>query len=233
MSIPFLAPSRWGIKLIKALFLETTTAQSRRCSHRPSGAIIFTIPAELHLQPCAGYFIEAPPPGPLVGSDPRSERRIVQWRWLQTDRRLPHQCNSPESTATGRRHRGNRRGSHPSYCDTPEVQTRARTTDGKDELRGNVSSHRCHAVQLTLFANGIAERWVGSCRRELLDHVIALNERHLRRLLSGYVSYYHDDRTHLWLRKETPSRRARSTATNRVISHARLGGLHHRSDYAA
>jgi putative transposase len=37
--------------------------------------------------------------------------------------------------------------------------------------------------------NGIAERWVGSCRRELLDHVIALNERHLRRLL-GYVSYY-------------------------------------------
>src|SRR6516225_2916940 len=32
--------------------------------------------------------------------------------------------------------------------------------------------------------NGIAERWVGSCRRDLLDHVIALNERHLKRLLS-------------------------------------------------
>ena len=42
--------------------------------------------------------------------------------------------------------------------------------------------------------NGIAERWVGSCRRELLDHVIALNEHHLRRLLSEYISYYHNDR---------------------------------------
>jgi transposase InsO family protein len=47
--------------------------------------------------------------------------------------------------------------------------------------------------------NGVAERWVGSCRRDLLDHVIALNERHLRRLLAKYVSYYHDDRTHLWV----------------------------------
>src|SRR5664280_2870224 len=49
--------------------------------------------------------------------------------------------------------------------------------------------------------NGIAERWVGSCRRDLLDHVIALDERHLKRLLSQYVSYYHDDRTHLGLDK--------------------------------
>ena len=47
--------------------------------------------------------------------------------------------------------------------------------------------------------NGVAERWVGSCRRDLLDHVIALNERHLRRLLAQYVSYYYDDRTHLGL----------------------------------
>ena len=45
--------------------------------------------------------------------------------------------------------------------------------------------------------NGVAERWVGSCRRDLLDHVIALNERHLKRLLSEYVLYYHEDRTHL------------------------------------
>ena len=38
--------------------------------------------------------------------------------------------------------------------------------------------------------NGIAERWVGSCRREILDHVIALNEQHLRRLIRDYVNYY-------------------------------------------
>jgi putative transposase len=36
--------------------------------------------------------------------------------------------------------------------------------------------------------NGIAECWVGSCRREILDHVIALNEQHLRRLIRDYVN---------------------------------------------
>ena len=45
--------------------------------------------------------------------------------------------------------------------------------------------------------NGVAERWVENCRRDLLDHVIALNEEHLRRLLSDYVRYYHGDRTPL------------------------------------
>jgi putative transposase len=81
--------------------------------------------------------------------------------------------------------------------------------------------------------NGVAERWVGSCRRDLLDHIIALNARHLKRLLSTYASYYHDDRTHLGLHKETPGRRIRSGATGPVICHARLGGLHHRYDRAA
>lgn len=45
--------------------------------------------------------------------------------------------------------------------------------------------------------NGVAERWVESCRRDLLDHIIAANERHLKRLLSDYVRYYDEDRTHL------------------------------------
>jgi len=43
--------------------------------------------------------------------------------------------------------------------------------------------------------NGVAERWIESCRHDLLDHIIALNERHLKRLLSHYVCYYHEDRT--------------------------------------
>jgi putative transposase len=81
--------------------------------------------------------------------------------------------------------------------------------------------------------NGVAERWVGSCRRELLDHVIALNERHLKRLLSDYVRYYHEDRTHLGLDKGTPNYRPCSARTGRVISCPRLGGLHHRYDRAA
>jgi hypothetical protein len=37
--------------------------------------------------------------------------------------------------------------------------------------------------------NGVAERWVGSCRRDLLDHVIVINERHFKRLMSSYLLY--------------------------------------------
>ncbi len=56
--------------------------------------------------------------------------------------------------------------------------------------------------------NGTAERWVGSCRRELLDHVITLDERHLRRLVREYVAYHVQDRTHDSLEKDAPNRRA-------------------------
>jgi len=82
--------------------------------------------------------------------------------------------------------------------------------------------------------NGVAERWVGSCRRDLLDHVIVLNERHLKRLMAEYVRYYHQDRTHLGLAKDTPSGRPvaiRPPLTSKIQSWPRLGGLHHR--YAA
>src|SRR6266853_4027761 len=81
--------------------------------------------------------------------------------------------------------------------------------------------------------NGVAERWVGSCRRDLLDHVIILNERHLKRLMSAYLDYYHEDRTHLGLGKGTPDGRTRTIASGQVLSRVRLGGLHHRYDRAA
>src|SRR5215470_5252077 len=81
--------------------------------------------------------------------------------------------------------------------------------------------------------NGVAERWVGSCRRDLLDHIIAVDERHLKRLLAEYIRYYHEDRTHLGLGKGTPDRRSRTVGAGHVLSHPRLGGLHHRYDRAA
>ena len=84
--------------------------------------------------------------------------------------------------------------------------------------------------------NGVAERWVGSCRRDLLDHIIVLNERHLKRLMKEYVRYYHDDRTHLALSKGTPARRMAEInprENRRVASMPRVGGLHHRYDLAA
>jgi putative transposase len=99
-----------------------------------------------------------------------------------------------------------------------------------------IRSMNMACVQTSLqspWQNGVAERWVGSCRRDLLDHVIALDEHHLKRLLSDYIRYYHDDRTHLGLSKETPGGRVRSAARGGVVSHARLGGLHHRYDRAA
>jgi len=80
--------------------------------------------------------------------------------------------------------------------------------------------------------NGVAERWVGSCRRELLDHVIVLNESHLRRLVRDYLEYYHDDRIHDALRKETPTARVverRPDATAKVVGVPQVGGSHHRS----
>jgi hypothetical protein len=79
--------------------------------------------------------------------------------------------------------------------------------------------------------NGTAERWVGSCRREMLDYIIAFNERHLLRLLQDYVRYHHQDRIHDSLGKDAPEGRPvepKPDYNATVISLARLGGLHHR-----
>jgi putative transposase len=84
--------------------------------------------------------------------------------------------------------------------------------------------------------NGVAERWVGSCRRDLLDHVIVMNERHLKRLMAEYIRYYHKDRTHLGLAKDTPAGRPtalRLADGSKIQSFPRLGGLHHRYAPAA
>jgi hypothetical protein len=79
--------------------------------------------------------------------------------------------------------------------------------------------------------NGVAERWIGSVRREMLNHVVVLNENHLRRLLHDYVTYYRVDRTHLGLRKDSPLSRPltpKPSQKAKVVSLPRVGGLHHR-----
>ena len=91
-------------------------------------------------------------------------------------------------------------------------------------------------VQTTIgcpWQNGIAERWIGNCRRELLDHVIVINQSHLKRLLASYVDYYHQDRTHCGLEKQTPEKRTRCTARGMVVAWPRVGGLHHRYERVA
>jgi hypothetical protein len=82
--------------------------------------------------------------------------------------------------------------------------------------------------------NPVAERWIGSCRRELLDHVVVLGERHLKRLIRSYLTYYHEDRCHLGLSKDAPMARAvtpRPCATAEVVARPRVGGLQHRYEW--
>ena len=84
--------------------------------------------------------------------------------------------------------------------------------------------------------NGVAERWVGTVRRELLDHVVVFGERHLRGLIRDYLAYYHADRPHLGLGKATPERRTveqRPSAQSDVLALPRVGGLHHRYAWRA
>ena|ERR1035437_5613171 len=81
-------------------------------------------------------------------------------------------------------------------------------------------------------ANSIAERWVGTARRECLDHLIPINERHLRRVLAEFVDYYNHDRPHRSLGLQAPFPSAPSSR-GEIIVRPVLGGLHHVYDRAA
>jgi putative transposase len=94
--------------------------------------------------------------------------------------------------------------------------------------RGPLGNRSCAAAP-TLCP--VAERFVATVRRELLDHVIVLNERHLRQLIGSFVSYYNEDRTHLGIGKDSPRGRPierRPDTTSNVVGLPRVGGLHHR-----
>lgn len=82
--------------------------------------------------------------------------------------------------------------------------------------------------------NAYVERIIGSIRRECLDHVIILNERHLRRVLSAYFEYHHRSRTHLSLGKDCPEPRpVLPPSTGAVVAFLQVGGLHHRYERRA
>ena len=77
--------------------------------------------------------------------------------------------------------------------------------------------------------NPYVERLIGSVRRECLNHVIVLNERHLRRILVSYLDYYHRSRTHLSLGKDTPEGRSvQPDGIGKIVAFPQVGGLHHR-----
>jgi transposase InsO family protein len=82
--------------------------------------------------------------------------------------------------------------------------------------------------------NAYAERLIGSIRRECLDHVIVMNDTGLVRVLSRYLAYYHQSRTHLSLAKDAPYPRPIAPPTlGPIIAIPQVGGLHHRYDRRA
>src|SRR6266849_407466 len=107
----------------------------------------------------------------------------------------------------------------------------------RDSIYGGEFQRRAKGVGLaevltapsSPWQNPFAERVIGTIRRELLDHVIVLNEAHLRRRLRSYLRYYHGSRTHLSLAKDAPESRAvEQPELGRVVALPQVGGLHHR-----
>ena len=109
-----------------------------------------------------------------------------------------------------------------------------RDRDGKygPEFIRRVSSMGIEEVKTaprSPWQNCYAERLIGSIRRDCLDHVIVINERHLGRILKEYFLYYHRSRTHLSLEKDCPETRAvEPPEMGKVIALPQVGGLHHR-----
>src|SRR5439155_21094319 len=105
----------------------------------------------------------------------------------------------------------------------------------RDQVYGVAVRHRLRAMGIrdkpiaagSPGQNGFAERLIGSIRRECVDHVVALGEAHLHRVLRSYVRYYNESRTHRSLNKDAPFHRA-NERIGAIISRPILGGLHHR-----
>jgi transposase InsO family protein len=83
-------------------------------------------------------------------------------------------------------------------------------------------------VPASPWQNAYVERVIGTLRRELFDHVIVLNERHLKRLMSSYLDYYHPWRTHLSLNNNAPDgRTVRAADPCNVVEFPAVLGLTH------
>ena len=93
----------------------------------------------------------------------------------------------------------------------------------------NMGIERVQTAPGSPWQNAYCERVISSIRRECLDHVIVLNEAHLRRILSRYLEYYHDSRAHLSIDRNSPRpREVDPPGEGNVVSIPLVGGLHHR-----
>jgi transposase InsO family protein len=76
-------------------------------------------------------------------------------------------------------------------------------------------------------ANAICERFLGSLRRECLDHFLILSERHLHRIVKEYVAYFNHARPHQGVDQRIPCQPEQVSKMGRIVSYSVLGGLHH------
>ena len=119
----------------------------------------------------------------------------------------------------------------------PRYLLRDRDSIYGDVFRGRLKGMGVREVLISPqspWQNPFVERLVGSLRRECLDHMIILSEDHLRRILREYINYYHHDRTHYSLDKDTPFHRPiapKPSDDARIVTLPRLGGLHHRYEW--
>jgi transposase InsO family protein len=118
----------------------------------------------------------------------------------------------------------------------PEVQA-VRLIRDRDAIYGRAFDERVGGLGLETvriaprspWQNGYAERFIGTLRRELLDHIIVLGERHLLRLVREHARYYNHDRPHMSLSCDAPAKRGvEGRDMGKVIGLPRVGGLHHR-----
>jgi putative transposase len=106
-----------------------------------------------------------------------------------------------------------------------------------DKIYGQQFRHRVKSMGIdevlaapqSPWQSPFVERLIGSIRRECLNHVLVLGERHLRRILARYFRYYHRARTHLALAKDAPDvRPVELPEAGRIVEIPEVGGLHHR-----
>ena len=99
---------------------------------------------------------------------------------------------------------------------------------------GQYGIQEIHTAPRSPWQNAYAERVIGSIRRDCLDHVIVMNETGLFRILTQYLAYYHQSRTHLSLAKDSPQPRAIALpARGEIVATPQVGGLHHRYERRA
>jgi putative transposase len=119
----------------------------------------------------------------------------------------------------------------------PNDSARSYLLRDRDQVYGEQFRHRMKGMRIeevltaphSPWQNPFAERLIGSIRRECLNHVLVLSGRHLRRILTQYLAYYHQARTHLALDKDAPDLRPiELPVTGKIVELPEVGGLHHR-----